>query len=250
MNKKSGVTQTQTVLILGIVFLILFFCMWFPFVEGLKKRKYSTQLSVLYSRALQAHRVYSIISSTRPTEMDTSLSLDKFVEKYYAPYFDVDKVCKGNQDGCWNKIQYKDLVNNKLNRISYSLVLSDESIMGFIKDKDGRISYVVDLDGLSGDNKLGHDIFAFYIYNSNTNKQTCEKDVYEKYYIKNGIHFGGYNECGIPHDVLPIADLWGENVVDGCNKKAHQSSFGAGVGAACTAVVRYNNWTIDKNYPW
>ncbi len=250
MNKKLGVTQSQTVLILGIVFLILFFCMWFPLVEGIKMRKYSAQLSMLYSRALQAHRVYSIISSTRPTEMDTTLPLDKFVETYYTPYFDVDKVCKGNQDGCWNKTQYKDLSNKKLNRVLYSLVLSDNLTMGFIKDKEGRISYLVDLDGTSGDNKLGHDIFAFYIFNHKTFKPNCDNEVYNKYFIKNGIHLGGYNECGIPHDVLPITEMLSKDLIDGCHKKSPQSSFGAGVGAACTAVIRYSNWTIDKNYPW
>lgn len=250
MIKKTGFTQTQTLLIMGIVFLILFSMIWFPLKEGFKKRKAATELSVLYSRFLQARRAYGIISDSSAGVMDTSLPLDEFVEMYFTPYIDVDKVCNGNQDSCWNETQYKDLSNKKLNRISYSLVLSDNLIIGFIKDKDGRISYLVDIDGTVGDNKLGHDIFAFYIYNGSTLQRTCDKEIYEKSFVKDGIHLGGYNECGIPHDVLSITDLLSKDLVDGCNKKSPQSSSGVGVGGACTAVIRYNNWTIDKNYPW
>ncbi len=251
MRKALGVTQIQTLLIMGIVFLVLFFSIAGPFYTSFQKKRVAMDLSVLYSRFLNASRNHMIISGSDGV-MDLNMELSEFVNTYFYPYFDVDKICDGiDQSGCWGNPQYTDLSTKKaMNRVTYSLLLSGGEVLGFVKGNDNRISILASLEGNPKKIKLGRDVFAFYVYSNDFLVKTCEDSAYTRVGIRNGVHIGGYDKCGLPHDILTYKELVSTELLDGCNVSSPESETGAGVGAACSALIHYNNWAIDKKYPW
>ncbi len=249
LEKRVGITQTQTLLIMGIVFLVLFALIAVPFYNSYKQKHALTKLKTLYSSITKADKIYSLSTVANYGEYNITLNADEFAQKYFTPYLNVEETCKTSQDACWNEVQYTDLSGKKYtDKIQYSLVLSDKTVVGFSKDKNGLISMIVDIDGKVGKNMLGRDVFVFYFYNDQLQPKLCESKPTE--YIKNGIHFGGYDKCGKPHDTMAYKELFGKNLPDACNKKAPASENGLGVGAACLALIYKSNWTIDKIYPW
>ncbi len=104
---------------------------------------------------------------------------------------------------------------------------------------------IVNIDGNAGENILGRDVFVFSFYNADYPPQLCDESVYKNKVIKSGMHFGGYDKCGIPYDTYSHNELH-----ETCNKKAFKSEDGLGVGSSCLALIQSGSWTIDKKYPW
>lgn len=250
-KKKNAITLMQTILIMGIVFLVLFALIAVPFYNSYKQKKSVTTYKTLYATLLQANKMYSFITSSNTDDYDSSLAINVFAEKYFTPYLLIDFYCKGVQNQCWKSPQYKDLKNTKMfNKSLYSIILSDKTVIGFNKNKQDLMTMIVDIDGPAGYNKLGKDVFIFYFYNNAQRPKICDDSVYEKHIIKDGIHYGGYDECGIPHDAYEYTDLIGDKITDGCSKKSKSNEAGLGAGAACGALISKNGWVIDKIYPW
>lgn len=250
-RRRDAVTLMQTMLIVGIVFLVLFVLLAVPFYSSYKQKKAISSYRTLYSTLQQANKLYSLVHSVNMNEYDTTLPINVFAEKYFTPYLSISTYCKGSQDDCWKSPQYKDLKNNKMfDKVLYSIVLADKSVIGFHKSKDELFSLIVDVDGPVGYNQLGKDVFVFYIYNNNLRPKRCPDEIYSKYNISDGIHLGGYDKCGIPHDVYGYMDFVNNKVDEGCSKKAELLKDGLGVGAGCGALISKTNWVIDKVYPW
>lgn len=251
MNKKVAITQMQTLSIMGVVFLVLFLSIAVPLYNSIKQKQVAVAYRKVFSTLQQANRMYSLVNGQNMNEYDTTLPVNKFAERYFTPYLSIDLYCKHeNPEDCWNSTQYKDLKNNKYNNVSlYSIVLEDKTIIGFHKNAKGLISLIVDVDGKGGKNKLGQDVFIFYVYNKKLVPQVCEPEKYSVL-IRNGLHPGGYDECGIPHDSYEYRDLLNDSLYESCNKKAKTDELGLGIGSACGALISKNNWVIDKNYPW
>lgn len=248
--KRSAITQAQTIAIMGIVFLILFFIIAFPLYKSYQQKQTVAKLKILQSEILQAGRMYAMMNDGTSL-YDTDMILEDFVEKYFARFFNLEGFCKTNQAMCWNNPMYSDMKRNKVfEKPIYSFELKGKIVLGFLKNKDGLIYIVADINGKSAPNQMGKDIFIMYFYNNAHRPKLCDKTEYEKFYITDGLHFGGFDKCGIPHDVYQYNDLISKDFPDGCNKKAKPQEGGAGVGAACLALIKVNNWTIDKNYPW
>lgn len=251
MKKRNGVTQTQTLLIMGIVFLFLFACLAVPFYNSYKQKKALSHLMKVYATLIQANRNYAYVTGSNLDEYDTILPINTFAETYFTPYFEIQSYCKGSQSDCWDSPQYVDLKKNKFfNKSLYSIILPDKTVIGFSKNKQHLVTAIIDVDGPVGENKLGKDVFVMYFYNNLQRPDICDKEVYEKYKIKNGIHLGGFDKCGIPQDVYDYNQLSSKNFEDGCNKSSPQNVYGNGVGSACLAFIKASNWTIDKKYPW
>lgn len=249
--RRDAVTLMQTMLIMGIVFLVLFMLLAVPFYNSYKQKRSVAAYRSLYSTLQQANKYYSLVHAMNMNEYDTSLPINVFAERYFTPYLSIDSYCKGSQKGCWNTPQYKDLKNNPMfDKSLYSIVLADKTVLGFHKSKDNLISIIADIDGPVGYNKLGKDIFVFYIYNNQKRPKRCPEEAYKKYYIKDGIHLGGYDKCGIPHDVYSYKDIVKNKVDEGCSKKSKLIKDGLGIGAACGALISKSGWVIDKVYPW
>lgn len=252
MNKKVAITQMQTLSIMFIVFLVLFFIIAIPFYNSIKQKQAVVAYRRIYSMLQQANRMYSLVNGRNMNEYDTTLPINKFAETYFTPYLSIDLYCKQeNPEDCWNSTQYKDLKNNKYNNVSlYSILLEDKTVIGFHKNSKGLITLIIDVDGKGGKNKLGKDIFVFYVYSSKFVQKLCSPEKYDNILIKDGLHLGGYDECGIPQDTYDYNTLLSDELYEACNKKAKSDTFGVGVGAACGALISKSNWVIDKNYPW
>lgn len=251
-EKSNGFTQMQTLFIMGIIALIVFAAVAVPFYNNCKQKQAVSKLKLIYTSLVQANRMYALVnhSDTNEYEME-DMSVEEFAETYFTPYLQVHSSCKKDQSACWNSPQYTDLVNRKIyNKSEYSLVLKGKAVLGFHKDKNGLITLIADIDGKSGENKLGRDVFVFSFFNSGSYPKLCDEAVYTDRFVKDGIHFGGYDECGIPHDTYSYSELSGTGLKDGCNKKASASENGLGVGSACLALITESNWSIDKIYPW
>lgn len=250
-RKLKAITLSQTLLIMGIVFLVLFAILAVPFYTSCKQKIAITKARTLYAKLVDASRNAFISSMTNFNEFDTTLPIDKFAQMYFTSQLPVEKYCEKEQDECWNSVQYMDLKKNKITgKITYSVLLDSGVVLGFSKNKDNLISIIADINGKSGDNKLGRDIFVFYVYNELQRPKLCLDEDYSKYIISNGLHLGGFDRCGIPHDVHSYKDLFGTELDDGCNFNAKTSPTGVGVGAACLALIKISDWTIDKIYPW
>ena len=210
-----------------------------------------TKLKSIHAELIQASRISSMVHNEDMGNFQMDIPINLFAEKYFTPYLRIDSYCKGNQDSCWNSPQYKDLKGNAyFNKSLYSVVLTDGSVVGFNKDKNNIITLIVDVNGKVKPNKLGQDVFLFSLYNTENHPEICEKSEYDKLSIYSGIHLGGVDKCGIPHDTYSYIDLVSAKFEDGCNKKASSSTNGFGVGSACLAVLKLNAWAVDKNYPW
>ena len=250
-NGSYGVTQTQTLLIMLVVFLVMFVLIAVPFYNSYKQKYTLTRLRRVYASLMQANRMYSLVAGDNQNDFNTTLPVNVFAETYYTPYLTIQSYCKGKQDDCWNSPQYKDLNNHKVfDKSFYSIILEDGVVIGFNKNKQGLLSMIIDIDGKAGANKLGRDIFVFYFYNNKLQPKICSADKYSKYNIQNGLHFGGYDRCGIPQDIYTFNDLTKKELEDGCNKRSEDNPIGLGAGAACTALIRASNWSIAKKYPW
>ncbi len=251
-KKYNGFTQMQTLSIMGVVILIIFASLAVPFYNNCMQKQTVSKLKLLYTSLEQANRMYTLANHDDADEYDMNMSAEEFAETYFTPYLQVNSSCKKDQSACWKNPQYTDLAKNKIyNKSQYSLVLNRKVVLGFHKDeKNGLINIIADIDGKSGENRLGRDVFIFSFYNSSSPVNLCDEGVYKERSIKSGIHFGGYDECGIPHDVYTYSDLYSSSLKDSCNKKAAASENGLGIGAACLALINKSAWAIDKIYPW
>lgn len=250
--KRDGITQLQTILIMGVVGLVLFVFIAVPFYMSYKKNFTISRLMIVYSTLVKANREYAHINAEDYGQFVTNMKVSEFAERYFMPYMPISMYCKGSrQTDCWNPVQYTDMKGNKMiNQSLYSIELQNNSVIGFHRDVNGYISLIVDIDGKAGDNRLGRDVFLFSFYNNSLRPDICEPEEYEKFDIKDGFHFGGYDKCGIPVDVYPVEDLSSPSFLDGCNKSSQRLLNGTGVGSACLPVIKARGWTIDKTYPW
>jgi len=251
-SKRNARTALESVVIFGTVSLFVFFVMVCPMYITYQKKQAITSYRLVYSKLTQANKMYSLVNSDGMNNFNTSLPVDKFAEKYFVPYLDTVTLCKTSQDKCWKNPQYKDLKNRKMiDKSTYSVRLTDRSVVGFHKNKQGLMSVIVDINGSAGVNKLGKDVFVFYFYNKAFQPKLCENVNTNGKIINNGLHYGGYDKCGIPHDTYSYPDLYKKDLFDGCSKKAiTDTDFGLGAGAACGAVLNKTDWVMDKIYPW
>ncbi len=251
LKKLSAVTQSQTILIVGIVFIILVFTVGVPFLKSVKLKTLESKLKVLHFQLLNSSNTSFMRYSETPGDFDVTLPISDFIRHYFSLDMPIVAKCKEDTSPCWGAIQYKDLANKTYsNKFTDGYVLNNGAVVGFRKTEDNQVSILLDVDGKSGENVLGHDVFIYSIYNNSHKPKLCDETVYNEHYIQNGLHVGGVDKCGIPHDVYDYTKLRSPELEDSCNKKSVSYENGFGVGAACSAVIKVQDWTIDKNYPW
>lgn len=250
-KKRHGeITASQTALIMEVVILVLFALIAAPFYTSYQKRLAINTYKVVFAALLQGHKMYTLTTSESMNVYNTNLSAEDFAKTYFTPYMQINGICEKDQIQCWQNPYYKDLKNRKVkNPSTYSIILANKSVLGFNKNKDGFITILVDINGKTGANKLGKDIFVFSFYNNEQPPKICDKSVYE-INILDGLHTGGYNKCGIPQDTYSSEELRSADFYEACNKKAPTDNQGLGTGSACGALLKNNNWIMDKKYPW
>lgn len=189
-------------------------------------------------------------------ELDTSLSIQEFAEKYFTPYLKVARICTKMSDGCWKTQDfygYYDLAGTKVtDAVPYSLVLNNGMIIGFSKiDSYNLTSIVVDVNGQSKKNVMGKDVFVFYVMNKDNLCGGAQNKG-----IANGLYPGGFDNCGTPHVAYTMEELTrsGTGVYRACSKTGTRGGATGGkrtgLGSGCAAVIYKNGWKMPANYPW
>lgn len=110
----------------------------------------------------------------------------------------------------------------------------------------GFIVYMIDINGNKRPNKMGRDIFSFYLFNHDTLTDASHKNVTKD--IKSNLYPGSLDEKGMPHYYESRDYIMSSASHRGCNK---QSAGGhSGIGSACAVVIMKDGWEISKDYPW
>lgn len=255
---KFGFTLAEVLITLGIIGVVA--AMTIPtLISSHQKQAAVAGIKEAQSILNQAIKLYTADTDEDGTlSFDTKLPIEEFAQKYFVPYLKIARICTQMSDGCWQTGDfngYYDLAGVKMtNTVPYSIVLNNGMVLGFNQvagvDGDGRsfniISIIVDINGKSGRNTMGKDVFSFYLFN-NENSSIKTKQV------KNGIYVGGYAAGGVPHTQFSREQLLSKTIPRGCNKEATQLAYDGnrpGVGTACAAVIFKDGWKIANDYPW
>jgi len=252
-KKLAAFTLAEVLITLGVIGVVA--AMTIPnLITAHQKKAAVAGLLEAQSIINQALKMYTADTDEDGTlAFDTSLSEQEFAEKYFKPYLKVARVCTKMEDGCWKTgdfYGYYDLAGNKkTDTVPYSLVLNNGMILGFNKSTDVNYNLymiIADIDGHSAKNVMGHDVFAFYLYNSDMVVKGGIDARYKN--LKNGVYPGGFGWSGIPHVILTRAELLSPSTYRSCNKMSQDGR--AGVGTACAALIYKDGWEIKSDYPW
>lgn len=224
-------------------------------VTQMEKNDTVAQLKVAYSIVTQGMNK-AWVDYGPVYNWDTTITAAEFGRRYVRPYFSFSKECTQMSDGCWNNdgfYGYYDMSGvKKMNTVPYSLVLTNGMILGINRiEGTNLMSYIVDINGSRKPNKMGRDVFSFYVYNSDYSFCGSAK----RYIGRDGLYPGGYDNCGPPHAFYNRNDLLKTSTCRACTKQKAGCEDGemgtrAGTGAACAAVIVKDGWKISRDYPW
>lgn len=251
---KFGFTLAEVLITLGIIGVVA--AITIPnLIANQQKKAIVSQLMEAQSILNQAVKSYAADTDEEgSSEFETTLSPQKFAEKYFKPYLKIARICTKLEDGCWKTgdfYGYYDLAGHKMTNVPYSIVLNNGMVLGFSNiDGTNLVSIFVDVNGQGKRNVLGKDVFSFYPYNS---ANLCNTDTEKYKNIKNGIYPGGFDNCGTPHVAYSREELLtATNILRNCNKVGLVAYYGnrPGLGTACAAVIFKDGWKISNDYPW
>ena len=157
-----------------------------------------------------------------------------YVKSYWIPYFKGSKLC--------NTQKYKAYTSggrNIASQFAGCMLLFDGRILYF--NRGVRFFWIIaDINGESGPNKFGRDIFVF------------DLDAYYIFYNRNNLYkegqlyfWGDDGRNGNGGGVASTQQLL-TNGQYGCGKNI-KGDYG---GYFCGEIIRRNNWKIPKDYPW
>lgn len=246
-SNSNGFTLAEVLITLGIIGVVA--ALTLPSLITQYQKSATVQgLKVAYSLLSQAVQK-SISENGEINEWDYSLSSADFDDTYLLPYLKVIKKCEGAECITTDDFHgYYELNDNKYTNIDKSYILSNGMIL--MKDAAGIslgfIVYMIDINGNKRPNKMGRDIFSFYLFNHDTLTETSHKNVTKD--IKSNLYPGSLDEKGMPHYYESRDYIMSSASHRGCNK---QSAGGhSGIGSACAVVIMKDGWEISKDYPW
>jgi type II secretory pathway pseudopilin PulG len=212
-RKKAAFTLAETLIAIGIIGVVA--ALTIPtLVKNYQQRQTCMQLKKVYSLLQQATRAaqndYGDMSAW---DLQTSST---FIANYVAPYM---KLSLDNSSYCNTNLRdEKSCPSPKYSSLDGTLYWYGKGIQSL-----GHI--FVDLNGLSGPNRFGRDIFVFtYRYDLN------ELWTYSHY----------------KHASKSELKLWANMDSAG---ESRQCFVGA-LGYYCSSRIYLNDWKIPKSYPW
>lgn len=145
-TKSLGFTLAEVLITLGIIGIVA--AMTLPALTAkYKKKEYSTRIKKFYSTMLQA-RQRSLVDNGDPIYWDIpdddADSLERWWNKYYAPYFSVLKTEKNT---------------NKLGNCLFFVYFTDGSMLGL--GRGGAVNMWYDVNSDNAPNNSGRDRFFF-----------------------------------------------------------------------------------------
>jgi hypothetical protein len=112
-----------------------------------------------------------------------------------------------------------------------SYAMNNGTLLSYARPYGFGNCILVDLNGYSGPNRLGRDLFVFQLINNS---------------LYPYLHNGGYE--------MSEVCKWNGSVVQGaltsgqCSKDSQGGAFGP--GSWCSTVIYCAGWTFPKGYPW
>lgn len=196
-----------------------------------QKRATVVQLKKFYAIMTNAIRA-SAEENDEPTGWDLTLTSKEFFERYLMNHLVISSVCDPEKKQKCTTIKTRKDLNGGTGALdminagrAYGAVLNNGLIIWLraYDNKGPGMLVVVDLNGDSGPNRNGRDVFGFV-------------------FTQDGFH--GYSHYGYNHKRrYDMAGAYG-----GCNKSACCSWMGSGGG--CSTMIMYDNWQINPDYPW
>lgn len=163
-SNSSGFTLAEVLITLGIIGVVA--ALTLPnLITQYQKNATVQGLKVAYSLLSQAVQK-SVSENGEINEWDYSLSSADFDETYLIPYLKIVKKCEGAECITTDDFHgYYELNGHKYTQIGKSYILSNGMIL--MRDSYqlnlGFITYMVDINGNKKPNKMGRDIFSFYL---------------------------------------------------------------------------------------
>ena len=222
---QKGITLVEILITIGIIGVVS--TLTIPSLyAAYKKHETISKLKEAYSIFQQAVKLSIVdnddISGWNLSTADIINSSDcrRIAETYFLPYmsgtYRTNKSYEMKTLGTDNlKFLYWD--KNSLFQMKNGMIFSVGAYYG-------NMRVTVDLNGISMPNRLGIDGFVFEL-----NK------------TKNNIQFYGENESD-SRLLYPVSGLGGE-----CKRGTNMQYY---TGAYCGALIKRNNWSITKIYPW
>ncbi len=221
---KAGFTLAEVLITLGIIGVIA--AMTIPtLITNHQKKATVTKLQKAISILNQAYR----LSFDELGEPDTFPSTRSYFNTYWAPYLKVATYCE-NYTMCGYDSEKPFYTSNKI--LVNTIIVDTGSRTTFytpdgflyvifptgryMEHYDSNPNVIVDLNGSTGPNILGKDVFILTRVNDETK--------------------GG--------SIYPLCkDLTNEELEKHCGKSS-------GSGFCCAEKIRRAGWVIDKSYPW
>ena len=240
-SRKAAFTMAEVLITLGIIGIVA--AMTMPSLIGNYQKKVTvTRLKRTYTVLSQAVQ-RSIADNgdpsgwglegfynTAPTDENLQKFIETFSKTYIVPYLaKINKI----EFGTFKDLGYKDIKYNgsgftseqMLNVKGQMLILNDGTVLqirmttynyGTEEDRDDKFQNIyitVDINGFSGPNTVGKDIFMFYV-ESLTGK----------------FDFYGY----------PLKDITRQQVYSRCKSESN----------TCGRLILMDGWEIKDDYPW
>ncbi len=240
-SRKAAFTMAEVLITLGIIGIVA--AMTLPSLIGKYQKKVTvTRLKRTYTVLSQAVQ-RSIADNgdpsgwglegfynTAPTDENLQKFIETFSKTYIVPYLaKINKI----EFGTFKDLGYKDIKYNgsgftseqMLNVKGQMLILNDGTVLqirmttynyGTEEDRDDKFQNIyitVDINGFSGPNTVGKDIFMFYV-ESLTGK----------------FDFYGY----------PLKDITRQQVYSRCKSESN----------TCGRLILMDGWEIKDDYPW
>ena len=232
--KNRAFTLAEVLITLGIIGVVA--AMTIPsLMTTFQKRETVSKLKSTYSIISQAIKL-SENDNGELENWDYTLDANQWVDTYLKNYMKMMTV-NGYQLKMykWKNLDGSDINNwtpakyALMNGVYVSIFVNQMSDAGnFVKQ---GVWFFIDLNGNSGPNRMGRDLFVMSIYpylNSN-----------EKFVM------GAHDQCGsgVIHKFLTREQLLNTGCAT-CKKDY------SGLGWACSRLIQLDNWQISKDYPW
>jgi hypothetical protein len=188
-------------------------------IKNYQKRQTIVQLKKVYTLLNQAVRA----ANDEYGDMSGWDFGSGFMDRYLAPYMKLSKVNKYHT--------FKDL-RGEVHYWTFTHAMPDGTLLtlvGFI-----NTHVMIDLNGTSGPNVVGHDIFLITFI--------PESNAIWPYDIRQTRNRTTPNRCGANN----VKGVYGGSCGD-CNPGGIGGPVGPGSQCSCVII---HNWTFPKNYPW
>ena len=246
----AAFTLAEILVTLGILGIVMAMTMPSVIAEYQKKSTV-TALKRNYSAISQAINLAMAEIGMNPEEFTRYASWknkdDPASIRILEKYLHVVSTCSNPIVNCWGGgggnpprfLNGQELFDKDIQEtLFYGMRLSSGAIV-ILRYAVGESSVIyVDVDGSKGYNRVGRDIFMFYLFNRSIalGEATCHAS---------SAPASGLYPGGVGSNCLPWSYVWPlkEDLLrQSCNKEKD--------GSACAAVIVMDGWEIKKDYPW